>query len=83
MMKEEYIRKIDAHRIALHEGGDVCAQKILELKREPVICITKDLRLRIRKMRNELRFGAEYGAEYTLLDAAADLLKEILEAEDE
>lgn len=27
----EYIRKSDAHRIALHYGGDVCAQKIAEL----------------------------------------------------
>lgn len=77
-MTAEYIKKADAHRIALHDGSDVCAERIQELPAENMLCMTTELRSKIRKMRNELRYGAEYGADYTLLEEAADLLTEIL-----
>lgn len=32
----DYIKKADAYRIALHYGSDIAAQKIAELKPEPV-----------------------------------------------
>lgn len=32
----DYIKKSDAYRIALHEGSSVAAQKIADLKPEPV-----------------------------------------------
>ena len=35
-MPDEYIKKSDAYRIALHDGSDIAAQKIAELKPEPV-----------------------------------------------
>lgn len=35
-MADEYIKKADAYRIALHDGSDVAALKIAELKPEPV-----------------------------------------------
>lgn len=79
MMKEEYIRKIDAHRIALHEGGDVCAQKILELKREPVILMTPEKELRVMRMIDELNYAAEVGCEYDLLERAEDLFRDIMQ----
>ena len=78
MMKEEYIRKIDAHRIALHEGGDVCAQKILELKREPVILMTPEKELRVMRMIDELNYAEEFGCEYDLLERAEDLFRDIM-----
>lgn len=78
----EYIKKADAHRIALHDGSDACAAQIQELPAERVFCMTRELRAKIRKMRNELSYGAEFGAEYTLLEEAADLLTEILVAEE-
>lgn len=77
----EYIKKAEAYRIALHDGSDACAARIQELPAERVICMTTELRAQIRKMRNELSYGAEYGAEYTLLEEAADLLTKILAAE--
>lgn len=78
----EYIKKADANRIALQDGSDACAARIQELPAEHVICMTRELREKIRKMRNELSYGAEFGAEYTLLEEAADLLTEILVAEE-
>ena len=77
----EYIKKADANRIALQDGSDACAARIQELPTERVVCMTGELRARIREMRNELSYGAEYGVEYTLLEEAADLLTKILAAE--
>lgn len=36
MMTDEYIKKADAYKIALHDGSDIAAQKIADLKPEPV-----------------------------------------------
>ena len=50
----EYIRKRDAHRIALHYGGDVCAQKIAELPA-----------LRLRKAQLQIRDKGDNSEEET------------------
>lgn len=79
----DYIKREDAHRIAIQYGADPVAAKIMELPRVPVLIMTPARVKKIENMIDELCYGAEYGADYDLLERAAALFQEVLNGQPE
>ena len=52
-MTDEYIKKADAYKIALHDGSDIAAKKIADLKPEPVKPVDFEVVL-VHELHNDL-----------------------------